>query len=64
MTTPVRLLGGERSAPYFRPTLDALAAALPAATVTVVAGAGHMLHADAPRAFAEAVDGLAAATSG
>ena len=64
VTTPICLLGGDRSAAYFRPTLEALAAALPAATLTIVAGAGHMLHADAPRAFAEAVDALAAATAG
>lgn len=63
IATPIHLLGGDRSAPYFRPTLEALARALPAATVTTVAGAGHMLHADAPRAFADAVDALAAATA-
>lgn len=59
---PIRLLGGDRSAAYFRPTLEALAAALPRATLAIVAGAGHMLHAEAPRAFAEHVDALAAAT--
>lgn len=63
IATPMRLLGGDRSAPYFRPTLEALAAALGAATLHTVAGAGHMLHADAPRAFAEHVDALAAAAS-
>jgi len=60
---PIRLLGGDRSAAYFRPTLEALAAALPRATLAIVAGAGHMLHADAPRAFADHVDALAAATA-
>lgn len=60
---PLRLLGGDRSAPYFRPTLEALAAALPRASLHVVTGAGHMLHADAPRAFAEHVDALAAASA-
>ena len=60
---PVRLLGGDRSAAYFRPTLEALARALPRATLAIVAGAGHMLHAEAPRAFAEHVDALAAATT-
>ncbi|MBK9033265.1 MAG: alpha/beta hydrolase [Myxococcales bacterium] len=58
----VRLLGGDRSAAYFRPTLTALAAALPRASLAIIAGAGHMLHAEAPRAFAEHVDALAAAT--
>lgn len=55
---PVRLLGGDRSAPYFRPTLEALAAALGDATLHVVSG-GHMLHAEAPRAFADHVDAVA-----
>lgn len=50
---PALLLGGERSAPYFRPTLEALARALPAARLETVKGAGHMLHAEAPRRFTE-----------
>ena len=62
VAVPIRLLGGDRSAAYFRPTLEALAAALPRATLAIIAGAGHMLHAEAPRAFAEHVDALAAAT--
>jgi pimeloyl-ACP methyl ester carboxylesterase len=53
--TPALLLGGDRSAPYFRPTLDALAARLPHARLEILAGAGHMLHADAHRSFAERV---------
>jgi pimeloyl-ACP methyl ester carboxylesterase len=53
LTVPTVLVGGERSALYFRHTLDALAAVLPAARREVVAGAGHMLHAEAPRRFAE-----------
>ncbi len=53
VTRPVLLLGGARSAPYFRPTLDALAVALPQARLDMVPGAGHMLHAEAHRAFAE-----------
>lgn len=57
---PVRLLGGERSAPYFRATLDALAAALPDARIELLP-AGHMLHAEAHRRFAEIVIDLAAA---
>jgi 3-oxoadipate enol-lactonase len=47
---PVALLGGERSAPWYRDTLDALGAAL-GAEVHTLGGAGHMLHADAARAF-------------
>jgi pimeloyl-ACP methyl ester carboxylesterase len=58
--TPVQLVGGERSAAYFRPTLDALFGALPAARLEIVAGAGHMLHAEAPRRFAEVVQAFVA----
>ena len=50
---PVLLLGGERSATYFRPTLDALEAALPRARIETVPRAGHMLHAEASRRFAQ-----------
>lgn len=50
---PALLLGGARSAPYYRPTLEALAAALPRARLALLAGAGHMMHAEAPRAFAD-----------
>jgi pimeloyl-ACP methyl ester carboxylesterase len=55
ITTPVQLLGGEKSAVYFRPTLDALFAALPDARLEIIPGAGHMLHAEAHRRFAEVV---------
>ena len=51
--TPVLLLGGDRSAPYFRPTLEALARALPKARLEIVPAAGHMLHAEASRTFAQ-----------
>lgn len=56
---PVLLAGGERSAAYFRPTLEALAAALPDAHLEIVPAAGHMLHAEAHRRFAELVRGFA-----
>jgi pimeloyl-ACP methyl ester carboxylesterase len=52
---PALLLGGERSAPSFRPTLEALGRALPRSRLEVLANAGHMLHAEAHRAFADAV---------
>jgi pimeloyl-ACP methyl ester carboxylesterase len=55
---PTLLLGGDRSAAYFRPTLDALATALPDARLEIIANAGHMLHAEAPRRFAELLDGF------
>lgn len=60
--TPIRLLGGERSAAYFRPTLAALARALPRARLEIIAGGGHMLHAEAPRALRQQV--LAAVADG
>ena len=51
--TPVLLLGGDRSAPYFRPTLETLRDSLPHARLEIIAGAGHMLHAEASRRFAD-----------
>lgn len=60
LRVPALLLGGERSAPFFRPTLAALAAALPAARLEIVKGAGHMLHVEAPRRFTELMLELAA----
>jgi pimeloyl-ACP methyl ester carboxylesterase len=60
VAVPVLLLGGDRSAAYFRPTLDALQAALPRARLEIVDGAGHMLHAEAHRKFAELVTAFAA----
>lgn len=56
---PVLLLGGGQSAPSFRVTLDALAAALPRARLEIIARAGHMLHAEAPSRFTELVSGFA-----
>ncbi len=61
-TVPILLLGGARSAPLFGRTLGALAAVLPAAQSVTVPNAGHMLHAEAPRRFAELLIGFAAAT--
>ncbi len=50
---PTLLVGGDRSASYFRPTLEALLRSLPRARLEIVAGAGHMLHAEAHRRFGE-----------
>lgn len=60
ITTPVLLLGGDRSAAYFRPTLEALRRALPTAQLELIRGAGHMLHAEAHRQFADLVTAFAA----
>ncbi len=60
IATPVLLLGGDRSAAYFRPTLEALRSALPHARLEVIRGAGHMLHAEAHRQFAELLTAFAA----
>lgn len=59
VAVPVLLLGGDRSAPYFRPTLEALAAALGQARMDIIPGAGHMMQADASRGFHERVLGFA-----
>jgi pimeloyl-ACP methyl ester carboxylesterase len=48
---PVLLLRGERSQPFFGPTLEALAAALPRAELRTIEGGSHMMHVDAYRAF-------------
>ncbi len=57
---PVLLLGGERSARWYRHTLDELYRALPGARLEIVPGAGHMLHADAPRRFHALLEEFAA----
>ncbi|HEU0036307.1 MAG TPA: alpha/beta fold hydrolase [Kofleriaceae bacterium] len=59
LALPVLLVGGERSAPVFRPTLDALQAVLPDARRETVPAAGHMLHAEGHRRFGELVTGFA-----
>lgn len=58
--TPVVLVGGDRSATYFRATLEALLHSLPRARLEVIQGAGHMLHAEAPRKFADLLTAFAA----
>jgi pimeloyl-ACP methyl ester carboxylesterase len=60
VTTPVLLVGGERSSSYFAATLDALERALPNASRALVPGAGHMLHAEASRRFGELLADFAA----
>lgn len=53
ITTPTLLLAGDRSAPYFRPTIEALHRSLGDAVMDVIPGAGHMMQAEAPRGFHE-----------
>lgn len=48
---PVLLLRGGRSQPFFGPTLDALAVALPRAQQRTLAAGSHMMHVDAYRDF-------------
>jgi 2-succinyl-6-hydroxy-2,4-cyclohexadiene-1-carboxylate synthase len=56
LTLPVDLIVGERDA-KFRATAEEMAAALPAARVHVVDGAGHAVHLEAPRAVAAVITG-------
>ncbi len=58
ISCPVRLLGGERSASFYRETLYALDEALPTAELRILRGAGHMMHVDAHRQFAEVLRAL------
>ncbi|MCP9488460.1 MAG: 2-succinyl-6-hydroxy-2,4-cyclohexadiene-1-carboxylate synthase [Solirubrobacteraceae bacterium MAG38_C4-C5] len=52
---PVAVLAGARDAKFLA-LARRLAGALPAATLTAVAGAGHALHLEAPQAVAEALE--------
>jgi len=61
---PVLLLGGDRSAPYFAPTLAALERALPNAHRDTLRGGTHMMHADAARAFNAAVSAFVDSLAG
>lgn len=58
LRVPVAVLAGERD-PKFLALGHRLAAALPAATLTVVPGAGHALHLEAPEAVAAALEPVA-----
>jgi pimeloyl-ACP methyl ester carboxylesterase len=48
---PVTLLGGERSAAFYRDTLEALQFAIPGSELRVLRGGGHMMQVDAHRQF-------------
>ena len=55
---PVRLLGGERSSSFYRATLEGLHAAIPSSELRILRGAGHMMHVDGHRQFAEVLRAL------
>jgi pimeloyl-ACP methyl ester carboxylesterase len=57
---PTLLVGGERSPPRFGDALDALGLVLPRAVRVTLAGAGHAMQIDQPRAFDRAVRAHAA----
>lgn len=52
---PILLLGGERSASFYRPTLEALQQSLGNARLEILSAAGHMMHAEAHRRFNQRV---------
>ena len=52
---PILLLGGEKSAPFYRRALYALEVSLGNAMLETLSGAGHMMHADAHRRFNQRV---------
>ena len=54
---PATLLLGARSSPFFARQGRKLAAAMPSLRVATVAGAGHLMATEAPRAFADAIYG-------
>ena len=54
LTLPVRLIVGERDQ-KFRAIAERMAARLPAATVTVIPGAGHAAHLEKPELVAGAI---------
>jgi 2-succinyl-6-hydroxy-2,4-cyclohexadiene-1-carboxylate synthase len=56
LQAPVELIVGERDR-KFRATAERMAAALPAARLHVVAGAGHAVHAEDPAAVAATIPG-------
>lgn len=51
ISCPVHLVGGDRSAPFYADTLDALHSALPGSERHVLRGAGHMMQVDGHRQF-------------
>src|SRR5215469_6449745 len=59
ITTPVVLLGAERSPAHLAQSLDALAAVMPTAEKIVLTGRDHLAHQKAPGEVAEAIQALA-----
>ncbi len=52
---PITFLIGENSHPFFHTLHRRMVRAVPAIRSEVIPGAGHLVHADAPDAFAMAV---------
>jgi pimeloyl-ACP methyl ester carboxylesterase len=63
VATPILLLRGGKSAPFYRSTLETLAQMLGNASLHTLESAGHMMHAEAPRAFNREVVEFVLATS-
>ncbi|MGB3243855.1 MAG: alpha/beta hydrolase [Sulfitobacter sp.] len=63
VAVPMLLVAGSESPPVFRLLIDDLSQRLPFATKTVIPGASHMVHEDAPAALNEAVLGHLSAAS-
>ena len=63
LAMPVHLIGGTRSPPPALQVLDVLAAQLPQATRTSLAGVGHMGPVESPRQILAALDGWFASLS-
>lgn len=55
ITTPVRLLLGTQSPAYHRPAIEAIAARLPQAELTLLHGQAHLAIDQAPEQFASAI---------
>ncbi|HUH02589.1 MAG TPA: alpha/beta hydrolase [Kofleriaceae bacterium] len=51
LRVPALLVGGARSAGFYAPTLEALQSVLPDSELHILAGAGHMMHAEQARSF-------------
>jgi pimeloyl-ACP methyl ester carboxylesterase len=58
LSMPVALVWGEHDGLFRLATARAMAAALPQATLQVLAGCGHAVHLECPRRLAAALEGV------